>query len=236
MFATFLSPHEDYLSRLLVPFPALLIPSLPLSSFLKIEFFTICVSVRLSDRSLHREEQKQFVKNCPQWGLKAGPPDLQANALPTELSQHSVANLNLHGLFRVMLYWFKKWTKSNMWSGAWNKQSSLQKSPAQQIPASSVGKALAEVLVSIPTGGNFWQKYFFSSLCKDLSDNLTEMRIVKNSNEKIKFSEWTLVLVDIPTLNKKGSAWRIWIWHGIFLQPSTHLKRILIGNLEVEFN
>ena len=34
-----------------------------------------------------------------------------------------------------------------------------------------------EVLVSIPTGGNF----FCSSLCKDLSDNLTEMPIVKNS-------------------------------------------------------
>ena len=46
----------------------------------------IRVSVRLSDRSLHREEQKKFVKNCPQWGLKPGSPDLQANDLPTELS------------------------------------------------------------------------------------------------------------------------------------------------------
>ena len=69
-----------------------------------LEFFTIGVSVRLSDRSLHREEQKKIVKNCPQWGLKPGPPDLQANALPTELSQHSVASLNLHGLYKVMLY------------------------------------------------------------------------------------------------------------------------------------
>ena len=44
-----------------------------------IEFFTIGVSVRTSvrsDRSLHREEQKKFIKNCPQWGLKPGPPDL----------------------------------------------------------------------------------------------------------------------------------------------------------------
>ena len=31
-----------------------------------IEFFTIGVSVRLSDRSLHREKQKKIVKNCPQ--------------------------------------------------------------------------------------------------------------------------------------------------------------------------
>ena len=40
-----------------------------------------------------------------------------------------------------------------------------------------------EVLVSIPTGGNFWQFFFCSSLCKDLSDNLTETPIVKHSIE-----------------------------------------------------
>ena len=40
-----------------------------------------------------------------------------------------------------------------------------------------------KVLVSIPTGGNFWRIFFCSSLCKDLSDNLTETPIVKNSNE-----------------------------------------------------
>ena len=36
-----------------------------------------------------------------------------------------------------------------------------------------------EVLVSNPTGGNFRQFFFCSSLCKDLSDNLTETPIVK---------------------------------------------------------
>ena len=35
-----------------------------------IEFFTTGISVRLSDRSLHREQQKKIVKNCSQWGLK----------------------------------------------------------------------------------------------------------------------------------------------------------------------
>ena len=48
--------------------------------------------------------KKKFLKNCPQWGWKPGPPDLQANALPTELSQHSVASLNLDDLYKVMLY------------------------------------------------------------------------------------------------------------------------------------
>ena len=47
----------------------------------------IADSDRLSGRSLHREDQKKIVKNCPQWGLKPGPPDLQTNALPTQLSQ-----------------------------------------------------------------------------------------------------------------------------------------------------
>ena len=31
---------------------------------------------------------KKFRQNCPQWGLKRGPPDLQANALPTELGRN----------------------------------------------------------------------------------------------------------------------------------------------------
>ena len=57
-------------------------------AFVIIEVFTIAVSVRLSDRSLYREEQKKFIKNCPEWGLKPEPPDLQANALPTELGRN----------------------------------------------------------------------------------------------------------------------------------------------------
>ena len=76
------------------------------TSVLLIEFFTISISVRLSDRFLHREKQKNSSEINPQWGWKPGPLDLQANALPTELSQHSIASLNLHGLYKVMLYWF----------------------------------------------------------------------------------------------------------------------------------
>ena len=38
-----------------------------------------------------------------------------------------------------------------------------------------------EVLVSNPTWHNFWWIFFCSSVCKDLSDNLTETPIVKNS-------------------------------------------------------
>ena len=51
-----------------------------------IEFFTIGVSVRFSDRSLHREEQKKIRQKLPP--VKPGPLDLQANALPTELGRN----------------------------------------------------------------------------------------------------------------------------------------------------
>ena len=52
------------------------------------EFFTIGVSVRLSDRSLHREEPKK----------------IRQKLLPSGLSQHLVASLNRYGLYKVMLY------------------------------------------------------------------------------------------------------------------------------------
>ena len=46
-----------------------------------------------------------------------------------------IFTLHSNTLYKVMLYWFQKWTKSNMWSGARNKKTLLQKFPAQQIPA-----------------------------------------------------------------------------------------------------
>ena len=60
----------------------------PISRYVSIEFFTIGVSVRLSDRSLYREEQKKIRQKLPPVGLKPGPLDLQANVLPTELGRN----------------------------------------------------------------------------------------------------------------------------------------------------
>ena len=78
---------------------------LPFTTTKQFEFFTIGVSVRLSDRFNVTQNKINFVKNFPQWGWEPGPPDLQASALPTELSQHSVASLNLHCLYKGMLCW-----------------------------------------------------------------------------------------------------------------------------------
>ena len=40
-----------------------------------IEFFTIHISVRLSDRSEDTQHIINFVKNCPQWDLSSQPQD-----------------------------------------------------------------------------------------------------------------------------------------------------------------
>ena len=67
-----------------------------------------------------------------------------------------------------------------MWSCAWNKQSSLQKSPAQQI--SCLAQLVRhcpedpEVLVSIPTRGNFW-RIFFSLTCVKICQIIWEKRL-----------------------------------------------------------
>ena len=53
-----------------------------------IEFCTIRISVRLSDRSKVSQHKINFVKNCPQWGLDSQPPDHQSGALTTELARN----------------------------------------------------------------------------------------------------------------------------------------------------
>ena len=132
--------------------------------------------------------KKKILKNCPQWGLKPGPLDHKANALPTELSQHSVARLNLPGLYKVMLYllilemnkvqhvkWYMKQTKLT----------SEISCPKDLLP-SSVGRALVPWCRGPgfnPHWGQFLTNFFCPSLCKNLSDNLTETPIVKNSNQ-----------------------------------------------------
>ena len=59
-----------------------------------IEFFTIHVSVRLSDRSEVTQHKINFVKNCSQWGLNSQPPDHQSHASATVLSHYLVVSVN----------------------------------------------------------------------------------------------------------------------------------------------
>ena len=64
----------------------MLIP--PDSQQITFEFFTVHISVRLSDRSKGTQRKINFVQNCPQWGLNSQPPDHQSHALPTVLGRN----------------------------------------------------------------------------------------------------------------------------------------------------
>ena len=51
----------------------------------------IHVYVILPDRSLQREEQKKFIKNCSQWRLNPRPLDHYSNVLLTVLAWYVLA-------------------------------------------------------------------------------------------------------------------------------------------------
>ena len=51
-------------------------------------FFTIRISVRLSDRFKVTQHKINFVKNCPEWGLNSQSLDHQSGALTTELARN----------------------------------------------------------------------------------------------------------------------------------------------------
>ena len=55
---------------------------------LSFAFFTIHISVRLSDRSKIIQHKINFVKNCSQWGLNSQPLDHQSGVLTTELARN----------------------------------------------------------------------------------------------------------------------------------------------------
>ena len=117
--------------------------------------------------------------------MKPEPPDPEANALPTELSQHSVTSLNLHGFCKVMLYWFLEMNKVKhvKWCMEQTKLTSEISCPADLLHC-SVGWALVSGSGGPGCNPHWWQFltiFFCSSPCKDLSDNLTETPIVKNS-------------------------------------------------------
>ena len=59
-----------------------------------LEFFTLRISIRLSDRSYVTQNKINFVKNCPQWGLNSQCPDHKSTALSTVLIHYLVVSVN----------------------------------------------------------------------------------------------------------------------------------------------
>ena len=125
------------------------------------EFFTIGVSVRLSDRSLHREEKKNFVKNCPQWGLETRTSGSSGQCLTNWAKQESVGQEISEVSFACFMHHFTCWTllisrinRAWLYKGHEDSGWQLNVDLAQLVRHWPDDP---EVLVSNPTGGNFWQ-------------------------------------------------------------------------------
>ena len=143
-----------------------------------IGFFTIRASVRLPHRSLHREEQKKFVKNCPQSGLNQGPLDHHSNTLLAVLVWHVLARrflkwawfyVPLHiwtlVISRINRTWLYKDHKDLGWQ--------LNVNLAQLVEH---WHNEPEVLGSILTGGNF-DEFFFALPSLKISQIIWQKRV-----------------------------------------------------------
>ena len=154
---------------------------------LVIDFFTIGVSVRLSDRFLYKEEQKKNRQKLPTVGFETRTSGSSGQCLTNWARQESVGQEISEVSFVCFMHHFTCWTlfisrinRAWLYKGDEDSRWQLNVDLAQLVRHWPEDP---EVLVSNPTGGNFWRIFFCFSLCKDLSDNLTEMPIVKNSNE-----------------------------------------------------
>ena len=125
------------------------------------ELFTIGVPVRLSDSPLHPEGQKKSLKNCPQWGLKPGPPDHQANALPTERGRRSVGREISEVSLVCFMHHCTCWTSFiSRINRAWLYKDHEDSGWQLYVDLAQLVEHWPhdlEVLVSIPSGGNFWR-------------------------------------------------------------------------------
>ena len=112
------------------------------------------ISVRLSDRSEVTQHKINFVKNFPQWGLNPQPPDHQSNALLTVLGR------NLLKISEVSFLLFH--------------------APLHLLGLCLFLESIEHDFIRAPRG-LFLTKFILFCVTLDLSDYLTETRIVKNS-------------------------------------------------------
>ena len=153
-----------------------------------IEFFTIGVSIRLPDRSLQREDKK-IRQKLPPVGIETRTSGSPGQCLTNWARQESVGQEISEMSFVCFMPHFTCWTlfisriyRAWLYKGHEDSGRQLNVDLAQLVRHWPED---LEVLVSNPIGGIFWRIFFCSSLCNDLSDNLTETPIVKNSNVAI---------------------------------------------------
>ena len=126
------------------------------------EFFTIGISVRLSDRSKVTQNKINFIKNCPQWGLNSQLPDHQSHALPTVLGRNLLEISEVS--FLLFMHHFTCWTLFiSRINRAWHYKGLNDSHPQTNTDLAQLvehGTDDPEVASLNPTGGSFWWNLF----------------------------------------------------------------------------
>ena len=135
---------------------------------LQFEFFTIGVSVRLSDRSLHRKEQKKIRQNLPPVGIETMTSGSSGQCLTNWARQESVGQDISEVSFVCFMLHITCWTFFiSRINRAWLYKSHENSGLQLNVDLAQLVRHWPEdpeVLVSNPAEGNFWQ-LFFALLC-----------------------------------------------------------------------
>ena len=130
---------------------------------------------------------KKFIKNCPQLEIETRTSGSSGQCLANWVRQESVEQEISEVSFVCFMHHFRCWTLFiSRINGAWLYKGHEDSDWQLNVDLAQMVRHWPEdpgVLVSNPSWGQFWRIFFCSSVCKDLSDNLTETPIVKNSNE-----------------------------------------------------
>ena len=152
-----------------------------LSYTTSIEFFTIGVSVRLSDRYLHRGEQKKFHQKLPPVGIETRTSRSSDQCLTNWARQESVGQEISEVSFVCFMHHFTCWTlfisrikRAWLYKGYENSGWQLNVDLAQLVRCWPED---LEVMVSNPTGGNFWWIFFFALPCLKICQIIWQKRL-----------------------------------------------------------
>ena len=150
------------------------------SGYLSIEFFTISGPVRLSDRSLHREEQKKFLQKLPPVEIETRTSRSSGQCLTNWARQESVGQEISEVSFVCFMHHFTCWTLfiSRM-NRAWIYKGHEDSGWQLNVDLAQLVRHWPhdlEVLVSIPTEGNFWQ-FFFALPCVKICQIIWQKRL-----------------------------------------------------------
>ena len=145
------------------------------------EFFMIFISVRLSNRSLHREEQKKFLQKLLPVGIETRTSGSSGQCLTNWARQESVGQAISEVSFVWFMHHFTCWTLfisriNRTWLYERHEDSGWQLNVDLAQLVRHWPEDL-EVLVSNPTGENLWQFFFFALPCVKICQIIWQKRL-----------------------------------------------------------